>query len=158
MKKIAIYPGSFDPITNGHIDLIQRAVKLFDTVIIGISQNSKKTAFLSIDDRIAVARKALKGIERAKILCFDTLLVDFANAQNAQVILRGLRAVSDFEYEFQLSGMNKHLNPDIETLFMTPAEQYANISSSLVREILMLGGNISAFVPASVEALLKQRL
>ena len=158
MKKIAIYPGSFDPITNGHIDLIRRASKLFDKVIVGITQNSKKTSFLNIDDRIQITNTALKNIDNIEVLSFDTLLVDFANAQNAQVILRGLRAVSDFEYEFQLSGMNKHLNPNIETLFMTPAEQYANISSSLVREILSLGGDISAFVPKSVEDHLKSKL
>ena len=158
MKKIAIYPGSFDPITNGHIDLIRRASTLFDKVIVGITQNSKKAAFLNIDDRIQTTSVALKNIDNIEVLSFNTLLVDFANAQNAQVILRGLRAVSDFEYEFQLSGMNKHLNPNIETLFMTPAEQYANISSSLVREILMLGGDISAFVPKSVENHLKSKL
>ena len=157
-KKIAIYPGSFDPITNGHIDLIKRASKLFDEVIIGITQNSKKSAFLSIDQRLDMASTTLSDISNIKVMSFNTLLVDFAKAQNAQVILRGLRAVSDFEYEFQLSGMNKHLNPTIETLFMTPAEQYANISSSLVREILSLGGDISHFVPKSVEALLKQQL
>ncbi|HAE04277.1 MAG TPA: pantetheine-phosphate adenylyltransferase, partial [Gammaproteobacteria bacterium] len=158
MKKIAIYPGSFDPITNGHIDLVHRASKLFDQVIVGITQNSKKSSFLNIDERIQITSDALKNINNVKVLSFDTLLVDFANAQNAQVILRGLRAVSDFEYEFQLSGMNKHLNPNIETLFMTPAEQYANISSSLVREILTLGGDISAFVPKSVENHLKTKL
>ncbi|CAB5500750.1 Phosphopantetheine adenylyltransferase (EC 2.7.7.3) [uncultured Gammaproteobacteria bacterium] len=156
MKKIAIYPGSFDPITNGHIDLIKRASKLFDTVIIGITQNSKKSSFLTINNRLKGARDALTDIDNIKVMSFDTLLVDFAEAQNAQIILRGLRAVSDFEYEFQLSGMNKHLNPHIETLFMTPAEQYANISSSLVREILSLGGNISSFVPANIETLLKE--
>ncbi|MCH9646199.1 MAG: pantetheine-phosphate adenylyltransferase [Proteobacteria bacterium] len=157
-KKIAIYPGSFDPITNGHIDLIKRASKLFDEVIIGITQNSKKSAFLDIKDRIQLSEEILKDIDNVNVLSFDTLLVDFAQAQNAQVILRGLRAVSDFEYEFQLSGMNKHLNANIETLFMTPAEQYANISSSLVREILSLGGDISRFVPKPVETLLKKRL
>ncbi|MDG2395139.1 pantetheine-phosphate adenylyltransferase [Candidatus Thioglobus sp.] len=157
-KRIAIYPGSFDPITNGHIDLIKRASKLFDEVIVGITQNSKKSAFLSIDQRIDITKETLSGINNIKVMSFNTLLVDFANAQNAQVILRGLRAVSDFEYEFQLSGMNKHLNPTIETLFMTPAEQYANISSSLVREILSLNGDISHFVPKSVEILLKQHL
>ncbi|MBT3195758.1 MAG: pantetheine-phosphate adenylyltransferase [Candidatus Ruthia sp.] len=158
MKKIAIYPGSFDPITNGHIDLVRRASKLFDKVIVGITQNSKKSSFLNIDERIQTTSIALKDIKNVEVLSFNTLLVDFANAQNAQVILRGLRAVSDFEYEFQLSGMNKHLNPNIETLFMTPAEQYANISSSLVREILSLGGDISAFVPKSVETHLKTKL
>jgi len=138
--------------------LIRRASKLFDKVIIGITQNSKKPSFLNIDQRLVAAKTALKEIDNIEILSFNTLLVDFASAQNAQVILRGLRAVSDFEYEFQLSGMNKHLNPNIETLFMTPAEQYANISSSLVREILSLGGDISAFVPKSVEKLLKDSL
>lgn len=157
-KKIAIYPGSFDPITNGHIDLIKRASKLFDEVIIGITQNSKKSAFLAIEERIKLSEEILKEIDNVKVLSFGTLLVDFAQAQNAQVILRGLRAVSDFEYEFQLSGMNKHLNANIETLFMTPAEQYANISSSLVREILSLGGDVSHFVPKPVETLLKTRL
>ena len=157
-KKIAIYPGSFDPITNGHIDLIKRASRLFDEVIIGITQNSKKSAFLTIEERIQLSEEILKEIDNVKVLSFGTLLVDFAQAQNAQVILRGLRAVSDFEYEFQLSGMNKHLNANIETLFMTPAEQYANISSSLVREILSLGGDVSHFVPKPVETLLKTRL
>lgn len=155
---IAIYPGSFDPITNGHVDLTHRASKLFDKVVIGIAQNSKKPAFLSIEQRIELAKIALQGIDNVSILSFDTLLVDFAQSQNAQVILRGLRAVSDFEYEFQLSGMNKHLNPKIETLFMTPAEKYANISSSLVKEILLLGGDISAFVPSEVEKYLKKHL
>ena len=156
--KTAIYPGSFDPITNGHVDLIRRASKLFDKVIIGITQNRKKSAFLDIDTRMIAARTALEDLDNVEVISFDNLLVEFAKEQNAQVILRGLRAVSDFEYEFQLSGMNKHLNPNIETLFMTPAEQYANISSSLVKEILALDGDVSKFVPASVESLLKKNL
>ena len=156
MKTIAIYPGSFDPITNGHVDLIKRASKLFDEIVVGITQNSKKSAFLDVDQRIDIAITSLKDIKNVSVISFDTLLVDFAQAQNAQIILRGLRAVSDFEYEFQLSSMNKHLNSNIETLFMTPAEQYANISSSLVKEILLLGGDISNFVPKPVEKLLKQ--
>ena len=144
MKKIAIYPGSFDPITNGHLDLIKRASKLFDEVIIAITQNANKSSFLSINQRIDAVEASIK------------LLVDFAKEHNAQIIVRGLRAVSDFEYEFQLSGMNKRLNPEIETLFMTPSEEFANISSSLVREIFTLGGDISAFVPESVKTILHE--
>lgn len=158
MKKTAIYPGSFDPITNGHIDLIKRAGRLFDTVIIGITQNNKKSSFLDIEQRIKTVKIAIQDTQNTEVMSFDNLLVDFAKTQNAQIILRGLRAVSDFEYEFQLSGMNKHLNANIETLFMTPAEQYANISSSLVREILLLGGDISAFVPKSIEQFLKNQI
>ena len=154
MKTIAIYPGSFDPITNGHIDLIHRACKLFDEVIIAITQNVNKTSLLSVDQRIESVKASIKSINNTRVLGFDSLLVDFARDHNAQIIIRGLRAVSDFEYEFQLSGMNKRLNPKIETLFMTPSEEFANISSSLVREIFLLGGDISAFVPAPVEKIL----
>ena len=154
MKKIAIYPGSFDPITNGHIDLIYRACKIFDEVIIAITQNASKTSWLSIDQRIEAVKASITSINNTQVLSFNSLLVDFAKDYNAQIIIRGLRAVSDFEYEFQLSGMNKRLNPTIETLFMTPSEEFANISSSLVREILSLGGDISAFVPKSVEKIL----
>ena len=154
MKKIAIYPGSFDPITNGHIDLIKRAAKLFDEVIIAITQNANKSSFLSIDQRVNAAENSLKSVKNAKVLSFNSLLVDFASEYNAQIIIRGLGAVSDFEYEFQLSGMNKRLNSEIETLFMTPSEEFANISSSLVREILLLGGDISPFVPIEVKKIL----
>ena len=156
MKTIAIYPGSFDPITNGHIDLIHRACKLFDEVIIAITQNVNKTCLLSVDQRIESVQASIKSINNTRVLGFDSLLVDFAKDHNAQIIIRGLRAVSDFEYEFQLSGMNKRLNPRIETLFMTPSEEFANISSSLVREIFSLGGNISPFVPAPVETILQR--
>ena len=154
MKKIAIYPGSFDPITNGHLDLIKRASKLFDEVIIAITQNANKSSFLSIDQRVDAVNKSITALNNARVLSFDSLLVDFAREHNAQIIIRGLRAVSDFEYEFQLSGMNKRLNPGIETLFMTPSEEFANISSSLVREIYTLGGDISAFVPDTVKIIL----
>ena len=158
MKTIAIYPGSFDPITNGHIDLIHRACKLFDEVIIAITQNVNKTSLLSVDQRIESVKASIKSINNTRVLGFDSLLVDFARDHNAQIIIRGLRAVSDFEYEFQLSGMNKRLNPRIETLFMTPSEEFANISSSLVREILSLGGDISAFVHKPVEAILQNTI
>jgi len=154
MKTIAIYPGSFDPITNGHIDLIHRACKLFDEVIIAITQNVNKTSLLSVDQRIKSVKASINSINNTQVLGFDSLLVDFAKDHNAQIVIRGLRAVSDFEYEFQLSGMNKRLNPRIETLFMTPSEEFANISSSLVREIFSLGGDISAFVPKPVEKIL----
>ena len=153
MKTIAIYPGSFDPITNGHVDLINRACKLFDKVIIAITQNTSKDSFLSIDQRVKVVETAIEPLTNIRVLSFDSLLVDFASEHNAQIIIRGLRAVSDFDYEFQLSGMNKRLNPAIETLFMTPSEEFANISSSLVREILFLGGDISQFVPESVKTI-----
>ena len=154
MKKIAIYPGSFNPITNGHLDLIKRASKLFDEVIIAITQNANKSSFLSIDQRVDAVKKSITSLNNTRVLSFDSLLVDFARKHNAQIIIRGLRAVSDFEYEFQLSGMNKRLNPGIETLFMTPSEEFANISSSLVREIYTLGGDISAFVPDTVKIIL----
>ena len=154
MKTIAIYPGSFDPITNGHVDLIHRACKLFDKVIIAIAQNANKDSFLSIDQRVKVVETAIEPLTNTRVLSFDSLLVDFAREHNAQIIIRGLRAVSDFDYEFQLSGMNKRLNPAIETLFMTPSEEFANISSSLVREIFFLGGDISQFVPESVKTIL----
>jgi pantetheine-phosphate adenylyltransferase len=154
MKKIAIYPGSFDPITNGHLDLIKRASKLFDEVIIAITQNANKSSFLSIEQRVDAVKKSITSLNNTRVLSFDSLLVDFAREHNAQIIIRGLRAVSDFEYEFQLSGMNKRLNPGIETLFMTPSEEFANISSSLVREIYTLGGDISAFVPDTVKIIL----
>ena len=154
MKKIAIYPGSFDPITNGHIDLIKRASKLFDEVIIAITQNANKSSFLSIEQRVSATENSISSLTNTTVLSFNNLLVDFAKEQNAQIIIRGLRAVSDFEYEFQLSGMNKRLNSQIETLFMTPSEEFANISSSLVREILLLGGDISPFVPSEVKRIL----
>jgi len=154
MKKIAIYPGSFDPITNGHVDLIKRASKIFDEVIIAITQNANKSSFLSIEQRVGAVESSIKSLSNTRVLSFNSLLVDFARDHDAQIIIRGLRAVSDFEYEFQLSGMNKRLNSEIETLFMTPSEEFANISSSLVREILSLGGDISPFVPAKVKTIL----
>jgi len=154
----ALYPGSFDPITNGHIDVIKRASRLFDQVIIAVSQNINKKSFLSEKEKIETINFSVKDLNNVEVLAFDTLLVDFAKANNAQIILRGLRAVSDFEYEFQLAGMNKHLDKNIETFFVTPSEEFSNISSSLVKEILMLGGDISSFVPKNVEKLLFDKL
>lgn len=161
MKKIAIYPGSFDPITNGHIDLVNRASKVFDKLIVAIadmSQNSSKKAFFSIEERLKISKKVFKNNPKIEVIAFDTLLVDFVKSQNANIIIRGLRAVSDFEYEFQLAGMNRQLDNEIETLFMTPAEQYANISSSLVKEIAKLKGDVSAFVPNEVLIAFKKNL
>jgi len=158
MKKIAIYPGSFDPITNGHVDLIKRASKIFDEVIIAITQNANKSSFMTIEQRVGAVESSIKSLNNTRVLSFNSLLVDFARGHDAQIIIRGLRAVSDFEYEFQLSGMNKRLNSEIETLFMTPSEEFANISSSLVREIFSLGGDISPFVPSQVKTILLDTL
>jgi len=158
MPVIAVYPGTFDPITNGHSDLIHRASKIFDQVIVAVAENPSKEPAFSIDERVALAHTVLDGITNVKVVGFNSLLVHFVQECNAQVILRGLRAVSDFEFEFQLAGMNRRLNSQIETMFLTPAEKYAYISSSLVREIAALGGDVSEFVHAKVKAELDQRL
>jgi pantetheine-phosphate adenylyltransferase len=151
MNITAIYPGTFDPITNGHSDLVQRAVRIFDRVIIGIASNPKKTPLFSLQKRITMAQQVLQDFPNVQVIGFKGLLVDFAHQQNARVILRGLRAVSDFEYEFQLASMNRRLAPDVESLFLTPAEQHAFVSSTLVREIAILGGDVSGFVHPLVE-------
>lgn len=158
MSTTVIYPGTFDPVTNGHIDLVQRAASLFDHVIVAIAANTNKSPFFALDERIKLASDALSDIENVEVCGFDTLLVNFAHSRNANVILRGLRAVSDFEYEFQLANMNRKLAPEIETIFLTPAEQFSYISSSLVREIAALGGDVSAFVPENVGAALQKRI
>lgn len=155
---IAIYPGSFDPITNGHSDLVERAARQFDQVIVAVTENPGKGATFSLDERVALAREVLGGLDNVEVQGFSSLLVDFVRTQGAGVIVRGLRAVSDFEYEFQLASMNRHLAPEIETLFLTPAEQYAYISSSLVREIASLGGDVSSFVHEKVGAALRARI
>ncbi len=154
MTITAIYPGTFDPITHGHTDLIQRAARLFDHVIVAIAANPTKKPFFPLEKRIALARAVLKDLGNVEVCGFDTLLAHYAAERNAQIIVRGLRAVSDFEYEFQLASMNRRLAPKVETLFLTPAEQYAYISSSLVREIAALGGDVSAFVHEEVKAAL----
>ena len=155
---IAIYPGTFDPITNGHTDLVERATRLFSKVIVAVARSQDKTPFFNLDERIELAQEALAGFDNVEVCGFQTLLVEFMREKNATVIIRGLRAVSDFEYEFQLASMNRHLRNDIETVFLTPAEQYSYISSSLVREIARLGGDISPFVPANVVAAIKQKI
>ncbi len=154
MKQTAIYPGTFDPITHGHTDIIRRASRLFDRVIVAIAASPSKRPAFSQSERIALATEALAGLPGVEVAGFDTLLVDYARERRAGIIVRGLRAVSDFEYEFQLSRMNRKLAREIETLYLTPSEQYEFISSSLVREIAALGGDISEFVhPAVREAL-----
>ena len=147
---IAVYPGTFDPLTNGHTDLIRRAEQLFEKIIVGIALASGKEAFFSIDERVNLAKEVLANHGRVQVLAFDGLLVNFARECDAKVILRGLRAMSDFEYEFQLAGMNRTLAPELESVFMTPSEKYAFLSSSLVRQVASLGGDISAFVAPQV--------
>ena len=157
-KHIAIYPGTFDPITNGHIDLVSRASRLFEKVIVAVASSGDKKPVLPLDERIQLATDALPAYDNVEVCGFNILLVEFMKQNGATVILRGLRAVSDFEYEFQLASMNRHLDDQIETIFLTPAEQYSYISSSLVREIARLGGDVSPFVPANVVAALKRQL
>ena len=155
MGAIALYPGTFDPITNGHIDLVHRAAKLFDRVVLGIADSPEKRPMFDLECRVRLASEVLEPISNVTVEGFDSLLVDFAREVGGTVLLRGLRAVSDFDYEFQLAGMNRRLAPEIETLFLTPAEQFAFISSSLVREVSKLGGDVSAFVhPSVVQALI----
>jgi pantetheine-phosphate adenylyltransferase len=152
-----VYPGTFDPVTNGHSDLIARAARLFDQVVVAVAEDSIKTSTFTVDERVAMLRSAVGSHANVEITSFTGLLVDFARRLGVPVIMRGLRAVSDFEYEFQLAGMNRRMAPDIETLFLTPAEQYAYISSSLVKEIARLGGDVSGFVAPSVYAALRER-
>ncbi|MFQ5469088.1 MAG: pantetheine-phosphate adenylyltransferase [Gammaproteobacteria bacterium] len=158
MKLSAIYPGTFDPITNGHSDIIQRASRLFSQVIIAIAASPSKVPTFSIAERLELAEQALGDMKNIEICSFENLLVEFAREKQAQVIIRGLRAVSDFEYEFQLAGMNRKLAPDIETMYLMPAEQYAYISSSLVREVAAHGGDISDFVHGNVRDALYSKL
>ena len=148
--RIAVYPGTFDPITNGHVDLVDRAAPLFEKLIVGIAESPTKGPALPLALRVDLARDALSGFPNVEVRGFASLLAHFVAEVGGGVLLRGLRAVSDFEYEFQLASMNRHLIPEVETLFLTPAEQYGFISSSLVREISRLGGDVSAFVPAAV--------
>ena len=154
-RRIAVYPGTFDPITNGHVDLVDRAAPLFETLIVGVAASPSKGPALPLDLRVGLARQALARHANVEVRGFDTLLAHFVRDIGAGVLLRGLRAVSDFEYEFQMASMNRHLIPEVETLFRTPAEQYGFISSSLVREISRLGGDVSGFVPAAVAAALE---
>jgi pantetheine-phosphate adenylyltransferase len=151
---IAVYPGTFDPFTRGHEDLVRRAARLFAHVVVGIAESHSKRPIFPLAERVEMAQTLCKDMPNVKIVGFDGLLMDFLRERNARVIVRGLRAVSDFEYEFQMAGMNRSLHPDIETLFLTPGEQYMFISATMVREIASLGGDVSKFVhPLVVERL-----
>ena len=158
MSVTALYAGTFDPITNGHSDLVRRATRVFDRVVVAIAANPTKKPFFALDDRVRLAREVLAGQERVEVVGFDTLLIECVRRHNAHVILRGLRAVSDFEYEFQLAGMNRRLDPEIETVFMTPSEREMFVSASLVKEIAALGGDVSPFVHARVMEALRARM
>src|SRR4051812_19481969 len=151
----AIYPGSFDPITNGHLDVIERATKLFDEVVVAVTQNVEKTPLFTLEERLELLRSSLSSLKTVRIGQFNGLLVDFAQAEGANAIIRGLRAISDFEFEFQLALMNRKLRGTVETIFLMPREDYTYLSSRLVREIARLGGDIAKFVPAVVAAALK---
>ena len=156
-KTIALYPGTFDPITHGHTVLVQRAARLFDQVIVAVATNASKKPLFTLEERVELAKKVLQGVDGVSVIGFDTLLVDCAREHGANVILRGLRAVSDFEYEFQMAGMNRHLAPEIETVFMTPGEQESYISASLVKEIASLGADVAEFVAPAVQAALAEK-
>ncbi len=153
----AIYPGTFDPLTRGHEDLVRRASTLFDTLILAVADSKAKRTFFTMDERVEMAREVLGGLKNVQVVGFSGLLIEFVRQHGARVVLRGLRAVSDFEYEFQLAGMNRSLYPDFETIFLTPSEQHMFISATLVREIAALGGDVSKFVDPRVEARLKRR-
>lgn len=154
-EAVAVYPGTFDPFTRGHEDLVRRAALLFSRVVVAVARSNSKNPIFDLDERVDIARNALTNYPNVDVVGFDCLLMKFVKAHDARVIVRGLRAVSDFEYEFQLASMNRHLIPDVETLFLTPAEQYGFISSSLVREVSRLGGDVSGFVPPAVNLALQ---
>ena len=158
MSLIAVYPGTFDPITNGHTDLVNRGVKIFDKVIIAVAQNPSKNTLFSVKERIEFIQEIFDANSQVEIYSLDKLLVDFANDHNATVILRGLRAVSDFEYEVQLASMNRSMEPNIESVFMSPAEEYGFLSSSIIKEIAKHGGDLSKFIDKAVLAALQKKL
>jgi pantetheine-phosphate adenylyltransferase len=153
----AIYPGSFDPITNGHLDVIDRASRLFDEVIVAVAQNDQKNSLFTAEERMELITGVMNGNPNVRVTRFDGLLVEFARAQGATAVVRGLRAVSDFEFEFQMALMNRKLEPGIETIFLMPAENYTYLSSRIVKEIARLGGNVNVFVPPSIAAALREK-
>jgi len=155
--RIAVYPGTFDPVTHGHTDLVTRAARVFDKVIVAIAESPNKTPLFSLEERIQMTSGELSDLDNTEVVGFENLLIDFVREAGAGVIIRGLRAVSDFEYEFQLASMNRHLAEEVETMFLTPDEDYSFISSSLVKEIARLDGDVSEFVGSNVEAALRER-
>ena len=157
MATLAVYPGSFDPLTNGHVDIISRGARLFDRIVVAILVNAEKSPLFTMDERVDITRSVFKTHSNVEVDTFDGLLVDYVERRKAQVIVRGLRAVSDFEFEFQMALMNQRLNPRIETVFMMPAEQYTYISSRLIKEVFMLGGPIEGLVPPVVEERLRAK-
>ncbi|HEX9628073.1 MAG TPA: pantetheine-phosphate adenylyltransferase [Acidiferrobacterales bacterium] len=158
MNITALYPGTFDPITNGHSDLIRRATRVFDRVVVAVAANPAKKPLFTLPERVALARSVLADLPSVEVVGFDTLLIECVRQNRAQVVLRGLRAVSDFEFEFQLAGMNRRLDPKIETVFMTPGEGEMFISASLVKEVALLGGDVSQFVHPAVQAALQSKI
>lgn len=155
--KIVVYPGTFDPITNGHIDLVERALGLFDHVVVAIAKSSKKNPLFTLEERVDLTSRALGHLDHIEICGFDCLLADFVKEKNATGMIRGLRAVSDFEYEFQMANMNRALAPQMESIFLTPSEKFSYLSSSFIREIASLAGDVSQFVPKIVENALKDK-
>jgi pantetheine-phosphate adenylyltransferase len=158
MSKVAVYPGSFDPITNGHLDVIQRAAAMFDRVVIACAHNLEKSPMFSLEQRLNLVRAATQHLPNVSVDDFQGLLVEYCRGKGATVVVRGLRAVSDFEFEFQMALMNRKLEPKVETIFLMPKDEYTFISSRLVREIAGLGGDVSKFVPTAVQEALKQKL
>ncbi|HEV8267792.1 MAG TPA: pantetheine-phosphate adenylyltransferase [Thermoanaerobaculia bacterium] len=148
--RIAVYPGSFDPMTNGHVDLIRRGCRIFDRVLVAVLFNTEKAPLFSVEERIAMIRSVFRRQPKVRVKAFSGLLVDFLRAENANVVVRGLRVVSDFEYEFQMALMNRHLDPEVETIFLTPKEELSYLSSRLVKEVHRLGGDVSGLVPSLV--------
>ncbi len=157
MTKIAIYPGTFDPITNGHIDLIQRTLKIFDEVIIAVAPSQKKQPLFTIEERLELIRQSVKGLKGTKAEAFDSLLVDYAKSRKSIAIIRGLRAVSDFEYELQMALRNRRLNADIETVFMMPSEEYAFLTSTMIKEVASFGGAVKGLVPEVIEKAMREK-
>jgi pantetheine-phosphate adenylyltransferase len=158
LKKRAVYPGTFDPVTYGHIDIIKRATKLYDEVIVAVAANTAKKPLFDIKDRVSMLKQATKGLSKVKIDSFDKLMVDYVQSKNSNVVIRGLRMISDFEYEFQMALTNRKLNENIEIIFMMPNESYSFLSSKLIKEVAKLGADLSQFVPGFVEKKLKQVL